>query len=443
MSRSLLLVSYFYPPCPDTGAHRPAAMAKYLRKAGHEVTVLTTRAYGELTDDEGHGIVRTYDLRLARARLAGRDRVEPVFSSSGNGGGGGGAAGRPHPLSYLLVPEALVAAWVPFARAAALRLHRERRFDCVITTSPPESAHLVGHALQRRGVPWVADLRDGWNFQPLRPRFPTSLQRRGDQRLERRTLGAADAVTCVTDAMADDARDRLGARSAVVPSGFDPPVAGDGSSDDDAAAAGLLDPTRTSIVYTGRFGQYRRDPTFLIEAVAALAARDPDAAERLELVFAGPYSDAELELLGRDVAPARIVVPGTLPRERALALQRQADALLLIYAGEHHPGGMLASEEPAGSPRPGLGSAKLFEYLGTGKPILALAEGTEVGRMVAEMGAGLVVPATDPDAIGSALRELAAGDVPAADEAARAAYAYPRIAELMEEQVEKAIARRT
>jgi hypothetical protein len=43
---NLLLVAYFYPPCRDTGAHRPAAMAKWLRRVGHRVTVLTTSAYG-------------------------------------------------------------------------------------------------------------------------------------------------------------------------------------------------------------------------------------------------------------------------------------------------------------------------------------------------------------------------------------------------------------
>jgi hypothetical protein len=44
MSRSILFVAYFYPPCPDAGAHRPAAMVKYLRRLGHRVTVLTTAA---------------------------------------------------------------------------------------------------------------------------------------------------------------------------------------------------------------------------------------------------------------------------------------------------------------------------------------------------------------------------------------------------------------
>jgi glycosyltransferase involved in cell wall biosynthesis len=425
MSRSILLVAYYYTPCPDTGAHRPAAMAKYLTRAGHRVTVLTTRAYGSLPSDEEAGVVRTRDLQLTRAKLRGRDTVQPAFAGTG--------AGKPHLLTHMLVPEPLIAAWAPFARRRAIRLHRETPFDCVITTSPPESVHSVGRALQKRGAAWIADLRDGWNYEPLRTLPPTRPQRRLDERLERRLLGAADLVTCVTEPMAADARERLGANATVVPSGFDP------NGGDRAEPTGLLDPDRVSIVYTGRFGQYRRDPTALIEAVQELAAGDPETAAKLELVFAGPFSERERELLARPVDPARIKTVGTLPRDEALALQREADALLMIYAGEPRRDD---AELPAGSPHPGLGSAKLFEYLGVERPILALAAGTEVGRIVEELRAGLVVGAADPQAIRGALRELAEGRAPAADEAARAEYAYPRIAERMSDGIEQAIARR-
>ena len=168
--RRLLLVAYFYPPCRDTGVLRGAAMAKWLRRRGHEVTVLTTSAYGALEDDGLDDVERTADAQRWRARLAGEGTVGAMFDSPTY-------SGRPHPLSKVFVPEALVAAWVPFARSRALRLQRERRFDCVITTSPPESAHAVGMALHRRGVPWVADIRDAWTFESLRPEFPTAAQR--------------------------------------------------------------------------------------------------------------------------------------------------------------------------------------------------------------------------------------------------------------------------
>src|SRR5438874_4584953 len=129
---NILLVAYFYPPCRDTGAHRPAAMAKWLRRLGHRVTVLTTSAYGTENGPAEDDVARTADLQRLRARLHGHDRVDALFDSDTY-------SGRPHPLSRVLVPEPLIVAWAPFARARALRLSRDRDFDCVITSSPPES----------------------------------------------------------------------------------------------------------------------------------------------------------------------------------------------------------------------------------------------------------------------------------------------------------------
>ena len=164
MGRRILYVAYFYPPSRDTGMLRSAAMVKWMRRLGHEVTVLTTSAYG---DDGAEGVVRTADVQAWRARRQGRDSIGALFDSPTY-------SGRPHPLSRVLVPEALVAAWMPFARTRALKLQRQGGFDCVITTSPPESAHAVGMALHRRGVPWVADIRDAWTFESLRPEYPTA-----------------------------------------------------------------------------------------------------------------------------------------------------------------------------------------------------------------------------------------------------------------------------
>lgn len=402
---NLLLVAYFYPPCRDTGAHRPAAMAKWLRRLGHHVTVLTTSAYGRLDTDDDEGVVRTNDLQRLRARLHGRDRVDALFDSDTY-------SGHPHFLSKVVVPEPLMVAWAPFAYRAALQLNARDRFDCVITSSPPESVHFVGRALRRRGVPWVADLRDGWTFEPIRPRFPTRLQRDYDERLERHWLGDADAVVAVSRPAAEDLRERLGLDPALIPNGWDPDLSADAAATD--AADRLLDPERTSLVYTGRFGSYGRDPAGLIEAMRTLATEHPDAAARLELVIAGPLTEDEAALMGTDVSPARIVVAGTLERADALALQRAADALLLL----------------ASSRRTQLLNFKVFEYLAAARPIVALAAGTEAGRIVAEAG-GQAVPADDPPAIVEALLRLLAGDVPPPDPEARERYSYPTVAERM------------
>ena len=268
----------------------------------------------------------------------------------------------------------------------------------------------------------MADLRDGWTFEPIRPEFPTAFQRRLDERLERRWLTAADAVVSVSRPAAADLRARLGLEPELIPNGWDPDLDAEGPGG--SSADRLLDPERVSLVYTGRFGSYGRDPTALIRALGVLALEHPEDAVRLELVVAGPLTQDEANLMRRDVAPARIAVAGTLDRTEALALQRAADALLLV----------------ASSRRTQLLNFKLFEYIAAGPPILALAAGTEAGRVAEEAG-GNAVAADDVDAIVQALRRLVAGELEPADPALRERYSYPGVAKRMAAVAQRAISR--
>jgi glycosyltransferase involved in cell wall biosynthesis len=411
--RSILLASYFFPPAREVAARRPAALARYLRERGHEVTILTTSAYGE-SDDET-GVIRSRDLQLVQARLRGRRRAEAIFDSPT-------FAERPHLVSRLVVPDAHRLAWSELARITARRLARERRFDCVLTTSPPESGHLIGEALRRHGVAWVADLRDGWVFESMKDRIWLSdAQHRYSARMERRLLRRADAVTAVTQPIVDDLAERLGIEARLVPNGWDP-----AARVDEAAGRSLLDPERASLVFTGQLGGARRDPEPLIGALAGLARGEPELAGRLELVFAGSFTEREQALFVTEVDPARIKVLAPLEDETVLGLQRAADATLLITG-----------------PRRQEASLKLFEYIGAGNPVVAITGGdTAAARIVRESGAGISVEPSDRAGIEEALRRVAAGDLPAADERARAAWGWPRIAELMDEAVEAAIAGR-
>jgi glycosyltransferase involved in cell wall biosynthesis len=413
--RSLLLVSYFYPPTRDTGAQRPAAMSKWLARLGWEVTVLTTSAFGGGDADDGVRVIRTRDMQTWRARLAGHDRVDSLFDSDSY-------TGTPHPLSKLIVPEPLAVAWLPFARRAALRAHRARPFDAVLTTSPPESAHAIGLALRRRGVPWVADVRDAWTYEPLRKPFPTRAQHLLDERLERRWLGGADAVVCVSEPAAVDLRNRGIAEPRVIANAWDPDS--DPGTEAGEAVDGLLDPGRVSLLYTGRFGSYGRDPRALVEALGLIARDSPAEAARLELAIAGPLTPDERALLeGAASEPVKVSLLGSLEREASLALQRRADALLLLA-------------QPA---RSQLVNFKLFEYLAAGRPILALAAGTEAGRIAADVGIEPIVAADDPAAIAGALAGLVHGELRGPDAGASGSYSYPAAAEAMSGVLESAL----
>ena len=224
----LLLVSYLFMPSARSGARRATALRDELESLGVRTTVLTSTVSGRSPEDGARVIARTADLRSLRG----------MRSITG--------AGRRRWWTRLVVPEVTSVSWAPSALLAAARLARHDRPDAVFTSSPPESVHLLGLALRARGVPWIADFRDGWTFEPptLRP-YATGL----DRGLERLVVTRADAVTTVTSHSAEDLRARYGRDRRIVelPNGFEP-EADAGTAD----AARLLDPARFSLVQPAR-----------------------------------------------------------------------------------------------------------------------------------------------------------------------------------------------
>jgi glycosyltransferase involved in cell wall biosynthesis len=398
---SLLIVAQFAPPAGFSAARRTHGLGKYLERMGHRVTVLTSLASGRGPVPDVTRTVRTRDLVASRVNWR-RESFEAARE-------GGESYAEPSPVASVVVPDLSLVGWLPFSLARARALVRAGEVDCVLTTSPPESAHLVGMALARRGVPWIADLRDGWTFESTHPEWPLAAQRRLDARLEAAVARRADLVTTVTDEITDDLRDRLGARAVTLPNGFDP----DDRGEPDAAGAGL-DPARHSIVHTGRMAFAGRSPEPLLAGLAELRSRRPDLAGRLELVFAGPLSPGEQQQIEDAAAEGGSVrAVGTLDRRAVLGLQRSADTLLLL----------------TGRNRRSEATAKLFEYLAAGRPILVLGQTSAAARIVEETDSGRSVPADDPVAIAAALEAtVGEGDPPGAGGEAAERYSYERIA---------------
>lgn len=419
MSRRILVVTYHYPPLPSVGTNRWLAMSKYLRRAGFEVEILTTAAFGESTGDEEQHVHRAYDLvgadwlrrGLRRPPLPapGEEPVEDIPP--------------PAVVTKLFVPDHCAVTWLPAASALTRKLLAQARFDCIVTTSPFESAHLVPLLARDRRPAWVADFRDGWTFLPWRPTFPTAPQRRLDRALERRVVEAAERTTCVQRPVAEDLHDRLGVDAAYVPNGWDPELAAEA----EGAQAPALDEKRKTLVYTGKLrGRADRDPTPLLDALRRLRSDSPAAAEQLQLVIAGRLDRDERELLESFALGDHVRHVGALSRAQSLALQRRADALVVITA----PG--VVWELPG----------KVLEYLGSGRPILALAEENATARLVTETGTGVAVPPGDVEAIVAALSRVASGEF-ARGYAPRGLeeYTYPQPAERMAEVIEEAIRR--
>lgn len=383
-----LLIAYHYFPENNGGVQRIAALKKYLPRHGVDVTLLTHRGTLKQSGDERQsGVLRAFDVTRHGMPL-------PVFLSYRM---------VQRATRYLGATGARYTLWRRNALRTAERLIRDTRPDVIVATYPPTETIEVALVLCRRfGIPLVADFRDGLVFEPLDPNaFKSRRTARVAEHIDEQVIASAAAVVTVSEPISEYYRSRRAARVETIANGFDP---------DEMHAAVMPRPTsfardRINVVHTGRLGRSRAGTHIdaLLEALDGLGG--DESGQRLLFHFYGEYTKQEVTLLQPFVERGRVMLHGLVTRETSLALQRHADVLLLVTAVGQRS----------------IATGKLFEYLGAGKPILALTAGTEAEAIVRDTGAGWVVPPDDPAAIRTMLAQLSAdiGSNPVARSSAR------------------------
>lgn len=373
-----LIVSFYFPPAGGGGVQRPLKLAQYLPALGIETHVLAP--------DDPKWVHRDDGLRVPtqawvhRSRYLGPSGGKPSEALRGKQGLERAATQVRLLGRRVLVPDEAVG-WNMTAIPAAIRLVRRHSIDWVITTSPPGSVHLVGAAVQRAtGARWLADLRDSLVAHPHRraDSTATKAKERVRHRVARLVAARADAVSCVSEAIAEETR-------ALAPRGPVRAIA-NGSDFDDFAGLEYHPGERMRITHTGSFfGQ--RDPRPFLQALAD---------SKLDVVarFLGDFRPDDREWAEQLGLGDRLELHPYAPRATALELQRDSDALLLLIPD-------------AGGRGKGVLSGKVFEYLAAERPILAaVPPDGAAAELIREVGAGPVVAPDDVDGLRRALVEL-------------------------------------
>ena len=376
----VLIVSMYFPPAGGGGVQRPLKFATYLPGFGIETHVLAPSDPKWIhRDDDLQPPSRAWVHRVPyvgpRARrpseeLHGRQGLERVATQASLA------------VRRVLVPDASVT-WNATAIPAAIRIVRREGIDAVVTTSPPGSVHLVGAAAKKAtGVRWVADLRDSLVAHPHRRAESAAvrLKEKTERGVARLVARSADAIVCVSDAIADEAR-ALGPGGHVV-------TISNGSDFDDFIGLEYHRDDRLRITHTGSFFG-KRDPKPFLEA---LASSGVDAVVR----FVGGFRSADLEWAQRHGLADRLEIFPYVPRRQSLELQRDSEALLLLIP-------------EAGGRGRGVLSGKVFEYLAAERPILAVVppDGA-AAALLRDTGAGVVVAPDDVAGMREALVGLEA-----------------------------------
>lgn len=363
--RRLLIVTYHFPPSAASGGFRILGFTRHLPKYGWDVGVVAPPTMPWEAVDRG------LESRIPPETALFRD---------------------PFPSSKVVRKFVGLPAWLPRAARACRRAHRIQPADAVLTSGPPHCVHLIGLYLKRKyGLPWAADFRDPWIANSYDQSAGRGLRGGLAARLERSVLAGADAVVANAPRAAELLAAAYPAQAGKITSitnGYD--------AEDFAGPPGPappeLDGDAVNFVHTGQI-YLGRDPRPLLDVLAEINQKPSPRPVRLCLfgISEDPTLAADLRVRGLGDA---VRIGGQVPYAQALAAVRQAGVLLLMDT----PGRRL------GVP------AKLYEYIGAGRPILALGGlGGDLEWVLRKSGCPHRIAApSDRDAIRRALLELSA-----------------------------------
>lgn len=372
-----VLCPHFAPDVAPTGEVM-TRIARELAARGHELHVVTSLPwYRE------HAVVPGWEGQLVRHEDTAWGRITRL---------------HPFPTDKRDITARALAFGGFTAMAAFEGVIDRARPDVVFAMSPPLTLGLAGWTVARaRRVPFV------FNIQDVFPDVAVELGLLTDRRviaaaawLERTTYRRADAVTVLSDELADNVRAKLvrgrsgrpagreAAKVRVIPNFVDTdrirPAAADNGY---RAEYGLRG--RRVVLYAGNVGLSQSLDLVLSAAVAMAPEEDV-----VFVINGGGAARPELER--RAAGLPNVVFVDMQPAERLPEVLAAGDVHVVPLKK-----GLAWSSVPS----------KLYSILAAGRPLVASVDpGTEVARTVERAGAGLAVPPGDAEAFTKALRRV-------------------------------------
>jgi colanic acid biosynthesis glycosyl transferase WcaI len=354
----ILIISQYFPPDITAAAYRIGDTAKLLRRAGHEVRVITSTPHkGGIDALEMVGISADEVIRIP---------VNPLEDRKAT--------------SY-------IGQYVRFAMRAllaALRLKASFRYDVVWASSPPLLIAIC--TIPLRWLSWrpvVLDIRDLWPETAVnvgKIKRGSATERIG-KLLESAAYTMSDRITCVSRPMARYIAARTRRPVAVVYNG---------APRDQIQSTSSIRPDHHTFCYAGNLG-FCQGLEGVVEAFSIASSRPGMEAARLRFIGTGVIREDLERLAEAKGLSSRIEFLGVKPKHEALALMSASGALLIPL--QNSPAFELTVP------------SKVFDCMGLGVPIIASIRGE--GREILERsGANIVVDPDDVSAMAEAMHRM-------------------------------------
>lgn len=360
MSKTVLVVAYYFPPIGGSGVQRMAKLVKYLPSLGYEVIVLTVKpvhypAYDEALLAELPGSVQIFrsgstdPARLARwlnLSLLSGVKIKSLLKNKGG-----------------LWPDSK-AGWKDAAIRLGQQIIRGHEVNLILSSSPPITGHLVAMALKDRfGLPWVADFRDIWESRAPEKLYSDSTLVGKSNQLLHDIAAAANAIACINDTIGA----RLSDKYTTIPGGYDP---------DDFV--GFPMPQNASgkfrLCYMGSIGDLHPIEPFF-KAAAMAAVEEKSFSDQVSFRIIGANDARKINRAADSCGLAgKVELVDYRPHREAIGHAWGAAALLLSVSDGY----------------PEIMTGKIFDYLALPAPILAaVPKGGEAEKIIETYHGGL------------------------------------------------------
>lgn len=393
--RKVLIIAYSFPPMGGGRVRRVLKFSKYLKDFGWTPVILTAKRHVASVFDEGLLNELPEDIKIFKALCLEptshlKDRIRRSNNSKRSFFSFRGIIARFFTKFkwWVFVPDTRIG-WIPFAVMSGLRIVRREKINVIMVIGEPYSSFFSGAILKLlTKKPLILDFRDEW-AQLNRYFFPDkpSLVKVIERRMERFVIGCADKVISVTDPIINTFKNTYPCwadKFICISNGFDP--------DDFRGLSAQRTPDGKFIItYAGSLYALRSPASFL-NALEWLHRHEPAIAEDIRVVFIGTAEPDILRLLDGYREKGWVVFADFMKYQEVVRCLSQSDLLLYIQDQAQIGGRFLP--------------AKLFDYIGVKRPILALAGDGVVKDTIERLNCGLTVSADDAVQIALALKQL-------------------------------------
>jgi len=394
--KKVIMITYYFPPMGGGGIQRTLGFAKHLPFYNWQPVVLTAKSPQGFSLDQKVIKDISPNLKVYRASVwfsifsnflekYHTDRDQNLFKRTFKLIGS-------IPLS-LFCPGTF-SGWIIPAIKQGGKIIKNNKIDLIYSTSPPFDSHIIAYFLKKKfNIPWVADFRDAYAGHPKYQikSFKNNLRRPFLRLYENLVMHKVDCCVTATDPIKEDLLTRHSSKLRPLPVS----IITNGFNETDFKD--LRPYTRTdkfTITYTGSF-QGDQTPECFIEAVKLLLEKFSQIRKWLKILFIGTFRKRDLDLFNQSSIGDVINVRNYTTYQEALQFQMKSDILLLIISTPIERGGSQVY------------TGKIFEYLRSQKPILAIVpEQGIAAQLIQKLGAGTVVNSQDIQGIVAAIKKL-------------------------------------